>query len=260
MGGVSWSEPLPAEVISAAVPDLEGGNVLFLPDLRFEVEAQEALLFTPSLLGSAKNASYDPASGRLGGTTATGAAADTLRGFIHRSANQRHRWSGDVSGLWGSAGAAAGQFPACRDRRPADDLAEGRYADARGQLSGDAVRRPAHPARVQQREPEGRARAWRLGDDFETVARRFAPQLRVPLPGVGHLLAMLRVTKTPRSAYDALMLQLHDCMKADDGFQQESPQSRVDLAAGSTWLAFTDQVSHAATSGQYQLNRRSAAG
>jgi hypothetical protein len=44
-------------------------------------------------------------------------------------------------------------------------------------------------------------------------------------------------------------------MKADDGFQQGSPQSRVDLAAGSTWLAFTDQVSHAATSGQYQLEQ-----
>jgi len=48
--------------------------------------------------------------------------------------------------------------------------------------------------------PEGRPRAWRLGDDFEAVARRFAPQLRLPLPGVGHLLALVRVTKTPRSA------------------------------------------------------------
>ena len=51
------------------------------------------------------------------------------------------------------------------------------------------------------------------------------------------------------------MLQLHDGMKADDTFQQESPQSRVDLPAGSTWLAFTDQVSHAATAGQYQLEQ-----
>jgi hypothetical protein len=103
--------------------------------------------------------------------------------------------------------------------------------------------------------PEGRARAWRLGDDFETVARRFASQLRPPLPGVGHLLALTRVTKSPRSAYDALMLQLHDRMKADEEFQKESAQSRVDLPAGSTWLAFTDQVSHAATQGQYQLEQ-----
>jgi len=253
---VGWSEPLPARVISAAALDLEGGNVLFLPDLRFEVEAQEALLFTPSLLGSAKNASYDPASGRLGGTTATGATAETLRGFIHRFSE--------------SAALLVGRmFPAYGDRlvprrasfRPAEIAGRQttwRKDDTR--LHVDSF--PATPSggrrilRVFSNvNPEGRARVWRLGDDFEAVARRFAPQLRVPLTGVGHLLALLRVTKTPRSAYDALMLQLHDCIKADDGFQQGSPQSRVDLTAGSTWLAFTDQVSHAATSGQYQLEQ-----
>ena len=77
----------------------------------------------------------------------------------------------------------------------------------------------------------------------------------MPLPGTGHLLALVRVTKTRRSPYDALMLQLHDRMKADEQFQQASPQSTVDLPAGSTWLAFTDQVSHAATAGQYQLEQ-----
>jgi 3-deoxy-D-manno-oct-2-ulosonic acid (Kdo) hydroxylase len=63
------------------------------------------------------------------------------------------------------------------------------------------------------------------------------------------------VTKTPRTAYDALMLQLHDRMKEDAAFQRESPQTAVDFPAGSTWLAFTDQVSHAAMSGQYQLEQ-----
>src|SRR5437660_12501712 len=83
IGKVGWSDP-PGSEVSAAVSELEGGNVLFFPDLGFEVQTQEALLFTPSLLGSAKNASYDPASGRLGGTTATGRDAETLRGFMHR--------------------------------------------------------------------------------------------------------------------------------------------------------------------------------
>jgi len=254
--GVRWSGPPPATVVSAAVPELEGGNVLFFPDLGFEVETQEALLFTPSLLGTAKNASYDPASGRLGGTTATGRDAETLRGFMHR-------FSESAASLVGRL------FPAYGDRlsrrrasfRPAEIAGRQttwRKDDTR--LHVDSF--PATPSgggrilRVFSNvNPEGRARAWRVGDDFEAVARRFAPRLRVPLPGVGHLLALMRVTKTPRSAYDALMLQLHDCMKADDGFQQASPQSRVDLPAGSTWLAFTDQVSHAATSGQYQLEQ-----
>ena len=51
------------------------------------------------------------------------------------------------------------------------------------------------------------------------------------------------------------MLQLHDAMKEDEEFQARSPQTAVDFPAGSTWLAFTDQVSHAATAGQYQLEQ-----
>jgi hypothetical protein len=63
------------------------------------------------------------------------------------------------------------------------------------------------------------------------------------------------VTKSTRSAYDALMLQLHDRMKEDDHFQRETPQTAVDFPAATTWLAFTDQVSHAAMAGQYQLEQ-----
>ena len=256
ISGFGWSEPPHAEAMAAAAPALEAGDVLFLPDLRFGVEPVESLLFTPSILGSSKNASYDPASGRLGGTSATGRDAETLRAFIHRFSE--------------SAATLVGRlFPAYRDR-----IALGRASFRPAEIAGrqttwrkDDTRLhvdsfPATPSggrRILRLfsnvNPEGRARAWRLGDDFEVVARRFAPQLRVPLPGVGHLLALARVTRTPRSAYDALMLQLHDCMKADDEFQKGSPQSRVDLPAGSTWLAFTDQVSHAATSGQYQLEQ-----
>ena len=77
----------------------------------------------------------------------------------------------------------------------------------------------------------------------------------MPFPGVGTLLALLRVTKRSRKPYDALMLQLHDRMKQDANFQDTSPQERVDLPAGSTWMTFTDQVSHAAMAGQYQFEQ-----
>src|SRR5262249_19142092 len=103
--------------------------------------------------------------------------------------------------------------------------------------------------------PEGRPRCWRIGGDFEAVARQFAAKLHLPWPGAGHALALLRITRTPRSAYDALMLQLHDAMKSDETFQRTTPQTAVDFPAGTTWVAFTDQVAHAATSGQYQLEQ-----
>jgi len=254
--GVGWSDNGSNGAAVEAVGALEAGDLLFLRSLAFSVEAAEARLFTPSILGSSKNASYDPASGRLGGTSATGQDAEALRGFIHRFSE--------------SAASLVGRLlPAYRDR-----LTRGRASFRPAEIAGrettwrkDDTRLhvdsfPATPSggrrilRVFSNvNPDGRARAWRIGDDFDAVARRFAPRLRVPWPGSGRLLALLRVTKTRRSAYDALMLQLHDCMKADEAFQRESPQSRVDLPAGSTWLAFTDQVSHAATAGQYQLEQ-----
>jgi hypothetical protein len=256
ISGFDWGEAVPAGVLGPVQPALESGDVILMPQLSFGVKPEEAVIFTPSILGSSKNASYDPATGRLGGTTAAGRDGDTLRTFIHRFSE--------------SAAALVAQLvPAYRDR-----LVRGRASFRPAEIAGrqsswrkDDTRLhvdsfPANPSggrrilRVFSNvNPEGRPRAWRLGDDFESVARRFAPQLRVPFPGVGQLLALVRVTRTPRSAYDALMLQLHDCMKGDEAFQRQSPQTRVDLPAGSTWMAFTDQVSHAATAGQYQLEQ-----
>lgn len=51
------------------------------------------------------------------------------------------------------------------------------------------------------------------------------------------------------------MLKLHDRMKADQRYQQTVLQTAFDFPAGLTWLVFTDQVSHAAMAGQYQLEQ-----
>ena len=77
----------------------------------------------------------------------------------------------------------------------------------------------------------------------------------MPLPFSGELLRLVGLTKSRRSAYDALMLQLHDRMKADPAYQAQVPQTAIDFPAGSTWIAFTDRVSHAAMAGQYQLEQ-----
>jgi hypothetical protein len=103
--------------------------------------------------------------------------------------------------------------------------------------------------------PQGRPRSWRLGDTFDEVARYFASKLQMPVPGAGALLRLLRITKTQRSPYDALMLQLHDRMKEDTAYQERAPQTAFDFPAGSAWMVFTDAVSHAAMAGQYQLEQ-----
>jgi hypothetical protein len=51
------------------------------------------------------------------------------------------------------------------------------------------------------------------------------------------------------------MLQLHDAMKADVEYQKRAEQIVQDFPAGSTWVCYTDQVSHAALAGQHQFEQ-----
>src|SRR5438093_191675 len=101
--------------------------------------------------------------------------------------------------------------------------------------------------------PQGKPRAWRVGEPSADRAARFHRRARRAWPGEARLLRALRVTKRRRSEYDHLMLQLHDRVKADASYQQQAPQGRIDFPVGSTWIVFSDQVLHAAMSGQFVM-------
>ena len=251
-----WTWPADPAVSREAVESLERGDVLFFPSLGFEVEADEASLFSPAILSSAKNASLDPRSARIGGTSIQGPDLERLRRLMTRFSDR-------------SAALVNGLAPAYR-RRVERARASFRPAEIAGRASSwrkDDTRLhvdsfPATP--VQGRRilrvftnvnPAGKPRTWRVGGDFEEVASRFVRSLSMPFPGAAAALHALGITKTRRSAYDALMLQLHDRMKQDSAFQERSPQTPFDFPAGTTWMAFTDQVSHAAIAGQYQLEQ-----
>ena len=66
---------------------------------------------------------------------------------------------------------------------------------------------------------------------------------------------LLKATKTLRSAYDHIMIQLHDRMKLNNDYQKNVTKTPVWFPAMSTWIVFTDQVSHAALGGQYLLEQ-----
>jgi hypothetical protein len=230
--------------------------VLFFERLDFEAGEAEDVVFSPNVLATSKNVSFDPVAGRLTGTALTGGEHETLRQLLVRFSDESARF---VAALFpryrGSVRRARASF---RPAEIAGRASSWRKDDTR--LHVDSF--PASPVQAQRIlrlftnvNPDGRARSWRVGDDFEAVARRFAPALALPFPGSGAMLRLLRITKSHRSAYDALMLQLHDRMKADANFQATSPQMAVDFPPGATWLAFTDEVSHAAMAGQYQLEQ-----
>ena len=253
---VGWNGSLAPEAAALATETLECGNVLFMGELTFSIERDEAALFSPAILSSSKNASYDSSSGRVGGTTLEKVDVERLRQMMDR-------FSRTAAGLVGRLFPAyAGRLHVARASfRPAEIA--GRQTSWRKddtRLHIDSF--PASPVQGQRIlrlftnvNPSGRCRTWRVGSEFEAVARRFVGRLSMPWPGTGRMLQAFRITKSRRTAYDALMLQLHDRMKEDGDFQQRSEQEIIDFPSGSSWIAFTDQVSHAATAGQYQLEQ-----
>ena len=235
---------------------LESGDVLFFPKLAFAVRASERPLFSPAIVTTAKNISFDPRSGRVGGMAREGSDATAVRDLLSRFSSVAATFVGEM-------------LPGYRDRmeigrasfRPieiAGRASSWRKDDTRLHIDSFPAT-PVHGRRIlrvfSNVNPHGKARTWRIGDHFENVAGRFADRLRIPWPGSGTLLHLLRLTKARRSAYDALMLQLHDLMKADTEYQAAAPQTQCEFPPGSTWMAFTDQVSHAAMAGQFQLEQ-----
>jgi hypothetical protein len=250
-----WQPVLPPGAQEACVRAIERGGVLVLPHVNFTLsESERRFLSTAWSDGRAKNVSLDGAS--LKG--AAGAAADLadLAAMI-RTLRRRRGHAGDDA------------FPAlcrvcesARARAFARSPAVGRDVSWRkddSRLHIDAFpSRPNHGERilrvftnVSPTEP----RVWRVGEPFEAMAKTLLPRVRAPLPGSAALLAALHVTKGRRSRYDHLMLNLHDRAKEDLAYQRDCAQQVVRFAPGTTWLCFSDQLMHAAVSGQYMLEQ-----
>jgi hypothetical protein len=239
-----------------AIPALEAGDVVWQPRGFFAIQDRERPLFSPEVLASGKNVSFDPATGRVGGSSLGGDLSDLLGQMLARFSDESQAFLARACPRYA--------FRLVRGRtsfRPieiAGRPSSWRKDDTR--LHVDAFpATPVHGRRILRVfanvNPHGKPRSWRVGDSFGAVANHFATKLRVPAPGASALLSLLRITKTRRSAYDALMLQLHDHMKEDTAYQQVAPQTAFDFPAGSAWVVFTDAVSHAAMAGQYQLEQ-----
>jgi hypothetical protein len=65
----------------------------------------------------------------------------------------------------------------------------------------------------------------------------------------------LHVRNATHSPYDDLMHRCHNTMKEDANFQENTPKNRWEFPPNSSWMVFTDCVSHAVLSGQYALEQ-----
>jgi len=249
----NWGGPFAPELQDRAIDALEHGRVVFFPRLAFTLSSDERRFLSPQWSdGKAKNISYDPNRADLRGTALQGKDRRALQGMVARYADMTRQL---IEGLIPSYRTQLTQ--ARTSFRPVGVV--GRVTSYRKddqRLHTDAFpSRPTRGARIlrvfSNVNPDGQERVWRVGEPFESFARTFLPSVRPAWPGWSTVLAALRITKGRRAAYDHLMLQLHDAVKRDLHYQQEAPQERLGLPAGSTWIVYTDQVLHAAMSGQY---------
>lgn len=240
----------------ACIEALEEGKVLYFPTLGFATLPQETRLFTPAIRDPRRrNISLD-AAGALHGASGDPDDLAAMAAMLMRFRSQARTLLAQLAPAYQDAlrcGAASFR-PMQVETRQQSLRADDRL------LHVDAF--PSRPNRGERLlrvftnvNPEGVARRWRVGEPFEQVARRFLPRLRSYSPLRARALHALGVTKSLRSEYDHLMLQLHDAMKADAGFQREAPQAEVAFPPGATWVCFSDQVAHAVMSGQYLLEQ-----
>ena len=249
-----WLPTLTEEARERAARALEGGGVIRLPGVGFVLNDAERRFLSPSWSdGHAKNISLE---------------GDTLKGAVGSDADRAELAAMVARFAAAAAGLVTALFPryapyvkrARSSYRPQG--AVGR--DVSWRKDDSRLHIDAFPSRPNRGERILRVftnvnshedRVWRVGEPFEAMAKTLLPRISAPLPGSAAVLAALHVTKGQRSVYDHLMLKLHDRAKADLAYQRDCAQETVHFAPGTTWICFSDQVMHAAVSGQFMLEQ-----
>ncbi len=249
-----WETMPSSQSQQQAIEALENGLVVYLPHLPFQFQAQELAFLSPLITdGRAKNVSYDIRRQKLAGTVCKGEQASHLQAMMHRYAVQSRQL---LELLFPHYVPTITQ--ARTSYRPVEILGRKALSYRKDDtlLHVDAF--PASPVKgtrilrvFTNVNPNGQSRIWRTGEPFAHVVEKFAPQIKKPIPFLLHLQHMLKITRDYRTPYDHYMLNIHNNMKANNDYQKNVSQQEVHFPPGSTWFVYTDQVSHAAMSGQY---------
>jgi len=253
IGATDWQV---AEPHQEWISGLEAGKVLYFPQLPFELLPEEKVLLTPEIRDpKVRNISLD-ARGHLKGAVGDTASQLALALMIGRFREQAQSL---VYSLLPKYKGALRLAPTSYRPTQVETRTQSWRADDR-RLHVDAFpSRPNYGERIlrvfSNINPDGIPRVWRVGEPFETVAKKFLPRVRPYSPWQASVMKALHITKSYRSEYDHLMLQLHDGMKGDMAYQEGASQVTMPFVAGSVWVCFSDQASHAVMSGQYMLEQ-----
>ena len=235
---------------------VEAGRVLYFPHLAFEVLPTERALLREGMLSpQSRNVSLG-ADGVLKGAGGSAAEQAQLAAMVARFRQQALQL---IDGLLPEYRGRLRFAPTSFRPRQVETRRQSVRADDQRMHVDAFPSRPNYGERILRVfaniNPMGVPRVWRVGDDFETVARQFLPRAKPYRLWQAKALNALHVTKSLRSEYDHLMLQLHDAMKRDEAYQKSGAQVTVPFAAGSVWVCYSDQATHAVMSGQFMMEQ-----
>lgn len=251
--------------------ELEAGNILFFPSVPFSFPQEEIDFLLKQRQGKAKgrkNIAYKPQSDKLTNHDPSDAASamrlkEILRNYSSRSVSLLSRLLAPYARDWKIDYTSF---------RPFQEMGRNLRLRARNDLLHvDAFpTRPLHGDRILRFftniNPE-ESRRWITSEPFAELAKKYgASGVAFPKSTGYSLLDRIRRKmklglkgaglKIPlRSPYDTFMLRLHNFLKEHEDFQKNCPKDHWEFPPNCCWAVFTDQVSHAALSGQYALEQ-----
>ena len=241
---------------------LERGKVLFFSHVPFEFpDADREFLLSQKQTGSRfhKNISYRPTK-------------DILKG-IDEDSPDRERMNTIMRNFSIAVSQFIVQFLEPYAKKIRLDFASFRPLEEQGRdlslhkrndlLHVDAFpTRPTHGARILRvfaNINPSVGRVWNVGEPFHEFLPKLMRVKKIGPSGIGrtltHLASKIGLPVPNRSPYDEFMLYLHDWLKENSDFQQNSPKQELVFPPGSSWMVYTDGVPHAAMSGKYALEQ-----
>jgi len=243
---------------------LEQHELQVSPDCPFSLPMDNDLAFLltqKSTTRASKDISFDPSNGRLSGLRLHDQQARTrLVEILGRFSNGVRSWV--QNSIPEYALGLTSDRVSLRSREEATRLSRLR---ARNDLL-HIDHFPTRPSfgrrilRVYVNIDPTDAHVWSVSERFPELLARFAAKNRIPsrtieqwISPTQSMVQLFRGKKAKRSAYDALMLRLHDFLKESHGFQLKAARKVHTFQPGATWALFADGLAHAQLRGRFAL-------
>ena len=247
--------------------ELEAGNIVLMPSSPILIPGEDRdLLFGRRQARSPyhKNIAYRPTEDRITGASGSSEAESEqarriLRDYSRRVTEFLSNLLSPYATKWKLDYASY---------RPIEEKARPARLHARNDLLhfDSFPTRPTNGARILRfftNINPAESRVWVTSQTFEAFGPRFAQAAGLANSSgrealtrrVRSFARTLGIPVFSRPPYDELMHRCHNLMKEDTNFQETAPKQRWEFAPNSSWIVFTDCVSHAVLSGQYALEQ-----